>query len=72
MTENKEAPFNSNELNKEWSELLSQYVTNSLLLKKEIESLKFLEQENIDLKVQLHQAQLDIIATQGKVVIDNR
>jgi hypothetical protein len=75
MTEEKQnAPFDIEEMNGAWGRLLSQitsqYITENLVLRKEIERLQALEQDNQDLKAQLHQAQIDLLAAQGKAVID--
>ncbi len=63
--------FNLTDLNREWSELLSQLLVDRLTLKKQIEQLEQLEEQNKSLKAQLHQAQNDLLAAQGKAIIDN-
>jgi predicted GNAT superfamily acetyltransferase len=64
------------ELNAEWSKLVSaissRYIVENLALKKEVEALQELKKTNVDLKAQLHQAQVNLLAAQGKAIIDDR
>lgn len=64
--------FNLTELNHEWFILLSQLLVSRLTLKKQLEQLEQLEKQNKSLKAQLHQAKNDILAAQGKAIIDEK
>ena len=55
------------EVNSEWGILLGQSLAIKLVLEKELNQLRI---ENEDLKAKLHQAQLDLLAAQGKSIID--
>ena len=71
--EAQQLPFDLNELNQAWSALLSQFVVAKLALKKQNEQLQAdydqIEIAYNDLKAQLHQAQIDLIAAQGTAII---
>ncbi len=64
-------PFNLTDLNREWSELLSQILVDRLTLKKQLEDYEQLEEQNKSLKAQLRQTQTDLLAAQGKAIIDS-
>lgn len=56
--------FSAEEINQEWASLLSQYVMIKINLQKKVAELQLLADENIDLKAQLHQVQLDLMRLQ--------
>lgn len=70
-----EAPFNTEELNRAWCDLISKYVMIKVALEKELAAMRAdnerLQISNEDLQARLHQAELDLIAVRGKQVIDN-
>lgn len=69
ITNQNEAPLNLDDINRAWSELLSNYVIAKLTLEKQN---KQLEEQNKSLKAQLHQAQIDLLAAQGKAIINEK
>lgn len=80
MNENKtsqpiEFNFDINELNRAWTVLLEQYVMAKLTLENQNkqlqEDISKATVESTDLKIQLHKAQLDLIAAQAKQIIDS-
>jgi hypothetical protein len=69
-----DAPLNVDDLNQAWSTLLSQLVTSKLILEKQVQQLHLenngLLGQNKDLRAELHKAQANLLAAQGKTAID--
>ena len=72
--EAQQLPFNLSELGDAWNEIISQLVVKKLVLKKQNTQLQTdynqIEIAYNNLKAQLHQAQVDLLAAQGKAIID--
>lgn len=73
---NNEAPFNLDELNNAWTDILAQLVVSRLAIQKQVNQLEhklnMADAEVKKLKAELSQAKLDTIAGQAKQIIDDR
>lgn len=68
MEENEKAPYTVDELNGAWHEIVDKYLLDNIMLRKELSRLQI---DNEDLKIRLHQVELNLLKAQGKQAIDS-
>lgn len=63
---NETTPYTVDELNAAWHEIIDRYLIRNIMLKKEVNRLQI---DNEDLKVRLHQAELNLLQAQGDAIV---